>query len=491
MRANSQILKSSNPQIALLLLCFALPGLAQNARLVFFDKVRLVDCAPSSSVPCFRLKANILDAQGNPFSPALPAQLAKSLTVQADQTEVTPFYATAAGGPGAGVRNRLVLVVMDVSGSMNQLMGNGQSRYAAAKAAALQFLEGFENGADRVAVVPFESHNVIARLRAAVFASTAEDARRQVHALPVPPSNGNTALYSAVDTGLDVMAEQLARAQGSPEVLMLLLTDGKNDIQPGDDMGLLAGPEALQTVAKKVRASGLQVIAVGLGDSRSIDEAAMKQLGTQFRLVSDSESLKGAFSFARKLLVNRIQATFKSPWKDRASLAGRTIRVGMTLKLPSGQEIPSNEAMWSAPQIGLPLFEGNCDARELKEVSRPDVRDTESDWWTIVRPLLVFLSVGVTILILWFWIPRLAWPDQYIGDMPVRASGRKWSSGQTMVSRRSAGPPGATRTAPPGFTPPAGRRNMPERGAADPTIVRPRPDMGTRTRLEGRRSRDE
>ncbi len=475
------------------LLIFVGLATGQTARLDFSDKLRLVDCSPSSSVPCFRVKANIVDAQGNPVSPNLPAttQLNKSLTIQADNFEVTPFYATAGAGPGQAVQSRIALVVIDISGSMNELMQNGQSRYAAARVAAMQFLEGFENGADRVAVVPFESHNVVPRIRSAVFAPTADEARRQVNALPIPHPKGNTALYSAVDAGLDVLAEQLARTQGSPEVMMLVLTDGKNDVQRGDDPGLLTGPEGLALVANKVRASGLQVIMIGLGDAASIDVQAMQQLGTKFQLVSDPESLKRAFSLARRLLVNRIQATFKSPWGDRASLAAKTIRVRMTLKLPSGQEIPSNEVVWSAPQIGLPLFEAKCDTRELKAILAPEARDTESGWWTIARPIVVFVSLGVSILILWFWVPRLVWPDQYIGNVPVRASARKWSSGQTMVSRRGAGgPPGSTKTAPPGFTRAGGQSGGPVRGAADQTMVRPRPDL-TRTRLESRRPPDD
>jgi Ca-activated chloride channel family protein len=466
---------------------------AQALALEPSEKIRLVDCSPSSSVPCFRIKANIVDAQGNPASPSLPAatQLAKSFTLQVNNLEVTPFYVTAGAGPGAAVRSRMALVVIDISGSMNQLMENGQSRYAAAKAAALQFLEGFENGADRVAIVPFESHNVIARIRGAVFATTADDARRQVHGLPLPPPKGNTALYSAVGAGLDVLAEQLARTQGSPEVMMIVLTDGKNDIQPGDDYGLLAGPDGLRLVADKVRASGIQVIAVGLGDSRSIDEAAMRQLGTQFHLVSDTAGLQRAFSFARHLLLNRIQATFQSPWADRASLAGRSLTIRATLKLPSGQEVSSKDLTWSPPQIGAPLFEGKCDTAELKAILSPGAGPApDAGWWTLVRPILVFVSLGAAILILWFWIPRLVWPDQYIGNLPVRASARRWSSGQTMVSRRggAAAPPGALRTAPPGFTGPhQGRPAAPQRGVADPTIVRPRTDFGARTRLEGRR----
>ena len=119
------------------LICAGL-AMGQTARLDFSDKLRLVDCSPSSSVPCFRVKANIVDAQGNPVSPNLPTttQLNKSLTIQTDNFELTPFYATAGAGPGQAVQSRIALVVIDISGSMNELMQNGQSRYAAARVAA-------------------------------------------------------------------------------------------------------------------------------------------------------------------------------------------------------------------------------------------------------------------------------------------------------------------------------------------------------------------
>ncbi len=173
----------------------------QTAHLEFSDKLRLVNCEPTSSTPCFRIRANIVDAQGAPISPALPppAQLAKNLTLHADDLEVTPFYAVAGSSGATVARSRIALILIDISGSMNEPMGTGQSRFAAATSAALQFLDGFENGTDRVAIVPFESHQVIQTVRSAKFASTVEEARQQVRSLPAPQPRNNTALFSAVD----------------------------------------------------------------------------------------------------------------------------------------------------------------------------------------------------------------------------------------------------------------------------------------------------
>ncbi|HZS50074.1 MAG TPA: vWA domain-containing protein [Bryobacterales bacterium] len=460
----------------------------QTAHLEFSDKLRLVNCEPTSSSPCFRIRANIVDAQGAPVSPALPppAQLAKNLTVRADDLEVTPFYAVAGSSGATVARSRIALILIDISGSMNEPMGTGQSRFAAATSAALQFLDGFENGTDRVAIVPFESHQVIQTIRAAKFASTVEEARQQVRSLPAPQPKNNTALFSAVDASLDVLAAQMAAAQTSPETMLVVMTDGKNDVRQGDDLGLLSGPSGLATVANKVKASGIQVVSVGIGDNQSIDSDAMRQISTQFYLVSDAESLKRVFSLARKLLVNRIQATFTSPWADRASLAGKTLHVRLSLKLANGEQISSNEIVWSTPQMGVPLFEGKCEAPEMKALLAQATPPSTGGWWALLRPVLVFVSIGVTILVMWFWVPRLVWPEQYLGELPATASGGRWS-GQTQIRRTTTGP---RRNAPPGFDATSAGRAGAQRGPGDATIVRPRTDFGTRTRLEGRRQRE-
>jgi len=33
----------------------------------------------------------------------------------------------------------------------------------------------------------------------------------------------------------------------------------------------------------------------------------------------------------------------------------------------------------------------------------------------LLRPVLVFAGLGVSILILWFWVPWLVWPERYMG----------------------------------------------------------------------------
>ncbi len=453
---------------------------AQGVRLEFAEKVRLLDCSPAASVPAFGLKANIVDAEGAPVGLALPPQeqLPQHITVVADNIEITPFYASA-GSDSAQQRQRVAMILVDASGSMLQRMESGRTRYDAAKAAVLRFLEGFEEGSDQVSVVPFESHQVLSKIRRGVFSSSLAEAQQQVAQLPVPGVNNNTALYSAVDAGLDVL---MAKAgSGNVETLLVVMTDGKNDVHAGDDMGLL-GPEGVGLVAQKVASSGVEVVAVGLGDSQSIDENALAQISTRHYLVRDEAALGRVFSFTREMLLNRLNVTFLSPWADRASLAGKSLPVSMKLTLPNGQEYDSAATVWSTPQMGTPVYEGRCGPAELKAVLKaPATQTSSSGWWPIVRPLLVFFGVGAVLLAMWFWVPRLMWPEQYIGDAPVVASRGRWAS-STGVRREGQRAPGA---APRGFTGAGKAQGGPSRMPGDKTVVMPRPPggPGARTRL--------
>ena len=35
-----------------------------------------------------------------------------------------------------------------------------------------------------------------------------------------------------------------------------------------------------------------------------------------------------------------------------------------------------------------------------------------SGWISIVRPVAVFCGLGLLLIVLWFWVPRLIWPEQ-------------------------------------------------------------------------------
>ncbi len=465
--------------LAALVLPLRMLAQSPSGKLDFSDSIRMVTCDPVSSVPCFRLKFNVVDAQDTPLAVQLPApdKLANSITVQVDQQDVTPFYAVASADAKA-VRGRVALVLVDISGSMNRVLPTGETRFVAAKAALTQFLQGFQDGTDLVAIVPFESHNVESTIRAAHFAATKAAALQQVEALPTPQPRNNTGLYSAVDIGLDVLSSQMKNATskyGAPESLLITMTDGTNEVLRGDDPGLLSGAAGLDEAGNKVQTSGIQAIGVGFGDTKEIDETALRQLSTKYYMAQDSAMLKKIFTFARTLLSNRIQATFSSPWPDRASLAGRTLQVAIQLKLPNGQILASDKKAWSTPQIGVPIFEGKCEAPEMKALLQQKSTPTGNSWMSTLRPVLVFLGMGTLVLILWAWVPRLIWADQYIGITPTAS---RWAQGQTQVGNK----PG--RPAPPGFG--SGKTSYkPQRAPSDATVVQPRPDF-TKTRLDNR-----
>jgi len=465
---------------------------AQSGRLAFADKARMVSCDPSTSKPCFRLKFNVVDAQGAPLNVNLPPgkDLREDMKVYVNDQEITPFLAYSQTGDQSAVRGRIALVLLDISGSMNRVLPSGKTRFETAKDALEQFLAGFDNSADRVAIVPFESHHVAETIQAAHFASTKSEADLQIAALPTPGPKNNTALYSAVDLGLDVLSTEAGSkgntsGAGAPETLLLLMTDGKNEVLPGDDPGLLDGAAGLDQVAAKVQGSGIQVIAVGFGDPGSVDEGALQRLSTRYYMAEDAESLKRIFTFARTLLTNRIRATFAAPWEDRASLAGKTLRIRAKLRLPDGQMVVSGEQSWEPPEMGVPTFEGRCDTEELKAAL--PLAPTSTNWLTFLRPILVFIGLGVLLIILWFWVPRLVWPEQYIGEFTTARSGGRWADMKTAAF--SGVKPRPSRPAPPGFETRKGGGKTPVRAPADRTVVMPHRDF-SKSRLQ-ERSRDD
>jgi hypothetical protein len=263
------------------------------------------------------------------------------------------------------------------------------------------------------------------------------------------------------------------------------MTDGKNEVFKGDDPGLLDGPAGLQEAANAAKTSGVQVIGVGFGDPGSVDESALRQLSTKSYLANDLEKLTQAFTIARTLLTNRIVATFTSPWDDRASLAGRTLQVKGILTLPSGKQFESDPRIWAAPQMGVPTFDGKCDTAELKAAL--PIAPASTSLMTMLRPALVFVGLGTLLLILWFWVPRLVWPEQYIGSFPAgrEGGGIRWAnmSRARQVPDEDRGR--ASRQAPPGFqTRKAGGPQAP-RAPSDRTVVRPDVDF-SRSRLQKR-----
>jgi hypothetical protein len=414
-------------------------GQDHSTRLVFAERPRLINCDPATSIPCFRTKLNLVDSMGNPVSVELPGpqDLTKNVALSVDGKSAQAFYASAEAG-SQSVKSRIALLVIDVSGSMNALLPSGETRFQAAKSAALGFLQNFENGVDRVGIVPFASRSVEATIRGVSFVKSAEEARREAEQLPLPMPKNNTALYSAVRAAVERLTQELRTVEGRSEAVLLILTDGENDIRPrdGDDPGLLEGAAGLEEAARAVQGAGFQVVSVGFGDSKSIDEAALRKIGTQTYVVQSPERLKQAFTFTRTLLNNRMIASFQSPIPDRVSLAGRNLQMQVSLNLPGGAKLMSNTFVWSTPQIGIPAYEGRCDEAESRTLlSKPP--QTWS-WWNALRPIVAFVSFGALLAALWWLLPRLLWPEIYNGVGPPP---ERWAGTSRSVSFRPA-PPG-------------------------------------------------
>src|SRR5262245_13965735 len=75
-----------------------------------------------------------------------------------------------------------LMMLFDLSGSM--ITGNlgSRTRLEAAKAAGMVLLDNFRSG-DRIAIAPFESHDVRTKIENAPFAESREDAQGQVEGL--------------------------------------------------------------------------------------------------------------------------------------------------------------------------------------------------------------------------------------------------------------------------------------------------------------------
>jgi hypothetical protein len=443
---------------------------AQSGRLEFADRIRMVSCDPSTGKPCFRVAFNVVSEQGVPLNLDLPPakSLRGLLKIKLDNEELDPFFAVARTGQTKAVRGRVALIVVDISGSMNKKLASGRTRFQTAQEAMQQFLEGFDESVDHVAIVPFESHNVAEPINNAQFATTKADVSSQIQALPVPQPRNNTALYSAVVLGLQVLSRQAAATPGSPETQLIVMTDGKNEVYRGDDSGLLDGPAGLEQAANAVRSSGTQVIGIGFGDPGSIDEDALRKLSTKLYLAQDLDRLKQAFSVARTLQTNRLVATFTTQAEDRSSLEGKTLHVSASLNLPGGRQFQSEEKIWAAPEMSVPTFDGKCDTDELKAALQ--LVPSPGNWLTMLRPVLVFFGLATLLLVMWFWVPRLVWSEQYIGSFATQGGGsRRWADKSEVWSKSRARP---SRPAPPGFETRKGGA-QPPRAPADRTVVQP------------------
>jgi Mg-chelatase subunit ChlD len=381
--------------------------------------VHMVQREPGEPTPFFRMDLTIVDERQAPIGVEWSKdqkELKNAIEIDVKgHGSVHPFYVEspqATATPEAV--GRQMMLVVDISGSMTRTMGDRRSKYEAAKEAINRFLQHFRDGVDHIAIVPFESHQVAARIKAGKFVSTKAEARQQIEELPRPREPYNTALYSATMAGLEVLESRKA-SYPSQQFQLIMLTDGKNDVSFGDDPGLLDGYRGLDAVVSKAREVKIPIHTVGFGKPRDLDEDSLRAMAwpsaSNYFPAPDAERLEqalGVFKVVPRGLVDQLRMTFATDQQDWSTLKSLTFAV--RFKQSGGRSIESAEIPWFCQPMTACPPEGTLTAAEIKALLEGGPLGNGKTFQGVVLRRLAILAVfSGGLAALWFIPLRLLW----------------------------------------------------------------------------------
>jgi Mg-chelatase subunit ChlD len=311
-----------------------------------------------------------------------------------------------------------LMLLFDLSGSM--ITGNlgSRTRLEAAKDAGMVLLNNFRPG-DRIAIAPFESHDVKAKIENAPFVENREDAQAQIENLEAR-RDGNTALYSATIFAL----ERLQRLKKTDRQYMLvILTDGKNDLRPGDDPELLRRKDDLDSVIRKLRETNIQTFTIGVGDGADAD--ALKEMvyprenKGQYTSATDTESLGKFLASAKQSLTEQIGILFYLRHRDYHTLQSLNLKV--RIETLDGQ-ILQGFIPWNCRAAAGCTPDKNLAPEEVRLLTdRSDAPQPPGAQWKELLWLLFKFAIAMGILAaLWYGIPKLVWPVPSLPHIPLR-----------------------------------------------------------------------
>jgi Mg-chelatase subunit ChlD len=399
---------------------------AGKARLEVFDKVRMVEF-PGHPEPYFRMSVNIVNEKGEPAPLPVPKEdLKSSVRVREGGNSCTVYLVepTMVQGSGAQAAGSLyALLLLDVSGSMQERLGS-ETKFEAAKAAASRAIQGFRSTGVRIGVAPFESHQVKVRIRETHFTDDIAVVQQQIDSLPEPEAHFNTALYSATYTALEVLEER-KNQDPAAQMVLIVLTDGQNEVGRGDDPGLLDGQLGLGEVVRKADQVGVQLMTIGFGDESiplgskgAIDAAALRKIAwpaqSNFRWAHDQIDLNGLIRGSLQKLLQTLRLTFRTVRTDR-NFNGRDLHFGVELKLDEGPTVAGEggKFLFPAPSLVAPPWEDKLTPKEIAEVIKnlgpvPPPPPPGGRW---VWRLVLLAVLGGMMAFLWYGLPGLMWPQ--------------------------------------------------------------------------------
>ncbi len=361
------------------------------------NEATLYRCAGGSTRPCLKASVVIRADQMRAASSVPADSLASSWRARFLGDSALGARGQRGRTKVDSVSNRLLLLV-DVSGSMKKNLAMGTVKLAVQD--FLMTLDSLPPGSVRVAVAPFGSLEVRPRIERAVF-TTPDSARRQVDELP-DPDRENTGLYSAVELGVGRVIRELANAGGIG--VLVVLTDGNNDVRPPSDPGLLEGATGLARAAQTVSKSSVIVNLIGIGDLNR--EALTTLAGSRKR-----GYLVGLDLYQVAKPLGEIRDLFWASWDlvIPLSVSREALGRGFAQLTPrlvvGGQSVPVGMSVWSPPLVALPAFEGVAPASLV-----PAGLGAATVGFGMDRRVPLGLMAAVLLALLWFVVPGRLWP---------------------------------------------------------------------------------
>ncbi len=367
----------------------------------------LVRCAAGSSALCLSTRVDLTPESARRLMGADPAVLTQGWKARFGRDSAL----IGVGQPLAQGTAGRILLLLDVSGSMKG------PRIGTARLVLRQFLRSLDSlpkGSVRVAIAPFGSIDVSRRIKAARF-SIPDSTALGIDQLPAPEKE-NTGLYSAVIFATERLRSELAGAPAGAVGLLVIVTDGNNDIRPGDDPGLLEGQAGLAQAARTVDESPIGVGIVGIGD---LDRQALRSLAGprgQAFVVGNSP---GAFELSqplgqiRRMLWTAWDVNIRLASSSRADLGRAVSPVTVDLALAKDR-VPGGTAVWRPPLVGLPAFAGTAPSGVL---SGSLGRTEGAGSWIGSALLAAFLAL--LLVEVWIVLPRFLWPPVVPAGVPA------------------------------------------------------------------------
>jgi len=305
-------------------------------------KITQVD---SSQFPKIKVYVSVTNAAGEPVSIA-----ANQLQLMENGKPVTVESASGNGKGKGEVGPLTTLLIMDVSGSMNE-----GDKLTAAKTAAHAYVDQMRPG-DQAGLVAFNTQVTYVQQVTADHAALGQ-------AIDGLKAANNTAMYDALTKGEDILSAFPGRKA------MIVLTDGLDN----------RSQHTADQVIKQIGPSGLSISTIGLGNPKQLgvsnaglDEAALKSLaeraGGVYGYANDSAALTSLYQLYGRALQSEYVLTYTS---------ATTLRDGVNRSLSV-----------SLPAAGAPAQAAYNPGGLVPEVAKPG-----SAWLLFGSLLLVLLAL--------------------------------------------------------------------------------------------------